>query len=293
MIPRTFEALFANSIPDAIDFLQQHKGEAKILAGGHSLIPLMKLRLVSPAYVVDINNIPDLSYIKEENGHVLIGGLTRHVEVETSELLKMKLPILPETAFVIGDPQVRNLGTMAGVLAHADPSGDYGAVMLALEAEFTIVGPGGKRSIKATEFFVDLFTTKLEDDELLTEIRLPLQPPRSGGTYLKLERRVGDFAIVGVAAQLTLDDNNICKSVGIGLTAVGSTPLKAAMAEKALIGQELDDEHIKIAADKASTEASPTSDLRGSQEYKREMVRVFVKRALTKAKSNALGKGNE
>src|SRR5215831_6503488 len=206
MIPPSFEYLRPTTIPEAIAFLQQYGDDAKILSGGQSLIPMMKLRLARPAYLIDINRIPGLSYIKEEDGHLKIGGLTREAEVESSPLIRSKFPIILDTAKVIADPQVRNLATVAGNLAHGDPANDHPATMLALSAQVVATGPRGERIIPIEEFFLSLFTTALQQDEIVTEIRIPIPPSRSGGAYFKLERKVGDFATAAVAAQLTVDD---------------------------------------------------------------------------------------
>jgi carbon-monoxide dehydrogenase medium subunit len=248
MIPRQFQYVAPSSLKDAVSLLREHGEDAKILAGGQSLIPLMKLRLMSARYLVDINHIPKLSYIKEEKDIIKIGALTRHAEIGTSKLMKSKLPIMLDAASVVADPIVRNVGTIGGALAHADPSGDWGAIVLALGAELVAVGPRGERRIKAGEFFVDTFTTRLGPTEILTGIRIPSPRKKSGGAYLKLERKVGDFAIVGVADQVTLGDGGICAREGIGLAGAGPKPIKATLAEKALIGKRMNDESIKKAA---------------------------------------------
>src|SRR6516164_444938 len=214
MIPPAFEYLRPATIPEAISLLQQYGDDAKILSGGQSLIPMMKLRLARPAYVIDINRIAGLSYIKEEDGNLKIGGLTREAEVEHSPIVAAKFPILVDTTHVIADPQVRNLATIAGNLAHGDPANDHPATMLALRAQIVATGPKGERTIAVEEFFVSLFTTALQPDEIVTEIRVPVPPPRSGGAYFKLERKIGDFATVGAAAQVTLDEKGACQKAG-------------------------------------------------------------------------------
>src|SRR6516225_6150825 len=218
MIPPAFEYLRPSTIPKAIKLLQQHGDDAKILSGGQSLIPMMKLRIARPAYLVDINRIAGLSYVKEDVGFLKIGGLTREAELEASPLVRSKYLILLDTAHVIADPQVRNLATVAGNLAHGDPANDHPATMLALGAQIIATGPGGIRTIAIDDFFVSLFTTALKGDEILTEIRIPMPAPHSGGAYFKLERKVGDFATVGVAAQVTLNAGGLCNKAGIGLT---------------------------------------------------------------------------
>src|SRR6516164_8354786 len=248
MIPPSFEYLRPKNIAEAFSFLQQHGDNAKILSGGQSLIPLMKVRLARPEYLIDINRIPDLRYIKEESGYLRIGGLTREADLEDSELIKSRYPIILDTAKMIADPQVRNMATVGGNLAHGDPANDHPATMLALRAEIAAKGPRGERVIPVGEFFVSLFTTALEHDEILTEIRIPAPPPRSGGTYLKLERKVGDFATVGVAVQIALGNSGTCEGAGIGLTNVGPVPLKAQRAEDFLRGKHLDAGNIGEAA---------------------------------------------
>src|SRR3974390_2877102 len=240
MIPPAFEYLRPATIPEAISYLQQYGEDATILSGGQSLIPMMKLRLARPAYLIDINRIAGLSYVKEEDGHLKIGGLTREGELEQSPVVRAKFPILLDTAHVIADPQVRNMATVAGNLAHGDPANDHPATMLALGAQVVATGSKGERVIPIEEFFVSLFTTALQPDEIVTEIRIPTPPAHSGGPYFKLERKVGDYATAAVAAQVTLDDKGVCQKVGIGLTNVGATPLKAGQAENFLRGKKAD-----------------------------------------------------
>lgn len=287
MIPPVFEYLRPSTIPEAIALLQQHGDDAKILSGGQSLIPMMKLRIARPAYLIDINPIAGLSYIKEEGGHLKIGGLTREAELEDSPLVHSKFPIIVDTERVIADPQVRNLATVAGNLAHGDPANDHPATMLAHRAKIVATGPKGERVIPVEDFFVSLFTTALQPDEIVTEIRIPLPPPRSGGSYFKLERKVGDFATAAVAAQVTLDGGGTCQQVGIALTNVGPTPVKANKAEAFLRGKKLDDANIRQAAQLAADEAQPSSDLRGPAEYKKGLVKELTFRALSRAVERA------
>jgi carbon-monoxide dehydrogenase medium subunit len=287
MIPPSFEYLRPKTIPEAIAFLQQYGDDAKILSGGQSLIPMMKLRLARPGYLVDINRIVGLSHIKEEGGFLKIGGLTREAELEASPVVRAKYPIIIDTAHVIADPQVRNLATVGGNLAHGDPANDHPATMLALGAQIVATGPKGERVIPVEDFFLSLFSTALQHDEILTEIRIPIPPPRSGGAYLKLERKVGDFATAAIAAQLTLDGNGVCQKVGIGLTNVGPTPIKARKAEDFLRGKKLDGSAIAQAAELAADESEPSADLRGPVEYKKSLVKELTKRALTRAVERA------
>ena len=287
MIPPSFEYFRPKTIPEAIAFLQQYGDDAKILSGGQSLIPMMKLRLARPSYLVDINRIEGLSHIKEESGFLKIGGLTREAELEASPVVRAKYPIIIDTAHVIADPQVRNLATVGGNLAHGDPANDHPATMLALGAQIVATGPKGERVIPVEDFFLSLFSTALQHDEILTEIRIPIPPPRSGGAYFKLERKVGDFATAAVAAQLTLDGNGTCQKGGIGLTNVGPTPIKARKAEDSLRGKKLDGSTIAQAAQLAADESEPSADLRGPVEYKRGLVKELTKRALTRAVERA------
>src|SRR5271169_3577725 len=287
MIPPSFEYFRPKTIPEAVALLQQHGDEAKILSGGQSLIPMMKLRLARPGYLIDINRIAGLSYVKEEGGFLKIGGLTREAELEASPVVRAKYPIIVDTAHVIADPQVRNLATVGGNLAHGDPANDHPATMVALGAQIVATGPKGERIIPIENFFVSLFTTALGHEEILTEIRIPAPPARSGGAYFKLERKVGDFATAAVAVQVTLDDKGNCQKVGIGLTNVGPTPVKATKAEEFLRGKKLDEANIAQAAQLAADEADPSADLRGPVAYKKGLVKELAKRALTRALQRA------
>lgn len=287
MIPPAFEYLRPKTIPEALAFLKQHGESAKILSGGQSLIPMMKLRLARPAYIVDLNRIAGLSYIKEEGGFLKIGGLTREAEMEASALVRSKYPLLIDTASVIADPQVRNLATVGGNLAHGDPANDHPATMLALGAQIVATGSKGERVMPVETFFVSLFTTALEPGEILTEIRIPVPPAKSGGAYVKVERKVGDFATAAVAVQLTLDDKGAVQKAGIGLTNVGATPLKAKKAEEFLRGKKPDAATIAQAAQLAADDAQPSSDLRGPAEYKKGLVKELAKRAISRALQRA------
>ena len=290
MIPRTFRYVAPKTVRETTGLLKKYGTDAKILAGGMSLIPVMKLRLASPTYIIDITRLPGLQYVKEAGGRLLIGALTRHHELETSKLVRQKAQLLAETASWIGDPQVRNMGTIGGSLTHSDPSGDWGATILALRGEMRMQGTSKERIVKSDDFFVDTFTSDVRPTELLTEIRIQTPPPKSGGAYTKLERKAGDFATVGVAAQITVDAQGTCKYAGIGLTALGPKNLRAEKGEKALMGRVVNARTIEEAAVAASEDAQPTSDpLRGSAEYRREMAKVFTRRALTTALNRAKG----
>jgi len=287
MIPPAFEYLRPKTIPEAVAFLKQYGDDAKILSGGQSLIPMMKLRIARPSYLIDINRISGLSYIKEEAGFLKIGGLSREADLEASALIRSKYPIILDTAHVIADPQVRNLATIAGNLAHGDPANDHPATMLALGAQIVATGPAGERIIPIEEFFLSVFSTALKPGEILTEIRIPIPPAHSGGAYLKLERKVGDFATAAVAAQVTLDGNGAVQKAGIGLTNVGPTPIKARKAEEFLRGKKVDEANARQAGQLAAEEAQPSSDLRGPAEYKKGLVKELAKRALSRAAERA------
>lgn len=289
MIPASFSYHAPTSVAAATGLLAQYRDDAKILSGGQSLIPLMKLRLATPQHLVDINRIPGLAYVRKNDGALAIGALAREADLEESELVQTHYPILIDTTRMIADPLVRNLATVCGNLAHADPANDHPSTMLALGAEVVAAGPQGERRILITEFFAGPFTTALRPDEMVTEIRVPLPPPRSGGAYVKLERKVGDFATAAVAAQVTLAANGTCERVGIGLTNVGLVPIEARRAEASLRGAHPDDSSIRRAAELAAGESQPESDLRGSADYKRDMVRVLTARALRKACERAGG----
>jgi len=290
MFPAAFDYRAPASLAEAVDILRQRGEEAKVMAGGQSLIPLLKLRFSQPALVVDIGRLHNLAGIERRDGHLHVGALTKHVDIERSTELRSLYPILPEAAHWIADPLVRNQGTVGGSVCHADPAGDWGSVMLALGADFVAHSEAGDRVIHAADFFAGPFTTALRPDEILTEIRIPVAA-HSAGAYNKLERKVGDFATVAVAVQVTLDGGKI-KSAGIGLTSVGDRNLKAADAEKSLAGKDPTDAAIAEAARLAAQAAEPKSDIRGSAEYKKDVVRVFVQRGLKTAITRAReGKG--
>ena len=288
MIPGQFEYHAPSTLDEALALLAEHGSDARVLAGGQSLIPLMKLRLASPAVLIDLNGVDSLSGIEEQDGQLRIGAMTRHSALERSELIGSRYPLIADAAAVIADPLVRNRGTTGGSLAHADPAGDLGSVMTALGAEVIVSGPGGERTLPIDELLLGPFTTTLEEGEILTEVRVPQPAERSGGAYEKLERKVGDFATAAVAVQLTRE-NGSCASIGIGLTAVGPTTIRASEAEDALRGGSLDEDALRAAAVLAAAAADPAADLRGSEEYKRDMVRVLTLRALRRAIERAGG----
>jgi carbon-monoxide dehydrogenase medium subunit len=278
--PSSFEYFAPETLDEALAILERYDGEAKVLAGGQSLIPVMKLRFAAPRALVDINRISGLDGLVAENGGLTIGALVRHKTCERAELLNGRYGVLGDAAPQISDPIVRNLGTVCGSLAHADPQGDWGSAMLAAGAEISVRGSGGTRTIPVDQLFVAPFMTTLQPTEIVTEVRVPDPGPRAGGTYLKLERKVGDFATVGVAVHVSLSAGEAVERAGIALTGVGPTNIRARAAEDALQGRALDDEAILDAAQLASEAAEPFDDHRGSAEYKRNMVRVYTERGL-------------
>ncbi len=291
MIPRSFEYVSPTTLEQALTYLDEYGSNSKILAGGQSLIPLMKLRLASPKYLIDINRISGLDYILEgaekDSSSIRIGSMTRHHSIETSSLLWRRAPIMPEAASMIGDPQVRNNGTLGGSLVHADPAADWGAVIIALGAKLKLRSSSGERRIDSDSFFVDSLTSAAKGNEILTEISFPVEKI-AGGSYAKLERKSTDFATVGVAAQLALDASGNCERVGIGLASVAPTSVRATKAESILRWHEPTKARIEDAAKAAAEESRPMDDpLRGSAAYKRAMVRVFTERALTRALERA------
>lgn len=286
MFPAAFDYRAPSSLDEALSLLKQHGDDAKVMAGGQSLIPLLKLRFARPGLIVDIARIPGFNTIRRADGHVLVGALARHVDIERNGELEGSLPIMHEAAHWIADPLVRNRGTLAGSLCHADPAGDWGAVALALGADLVARSSSGERVLHADGFFQGPFTTALRPDELVTEVRIPVPKGRSGGAYLKLERKVGDFATAAVAVQVELDGKKISRA-GIGLTAVGESNIRAAEAERALHGKEPTDAVIREAAKLAADAAHPKDDLRGSAAYKKDVVRVFVQRGLKAALDRA------
>ena len=290
MVPAAFDYRAPTSLAEALRVLGEHGDDAKVMAGGQSLIPLLKLRFALPALVVDIGRIDGLSHMEADGDTLRMGARTRHVDVERDTGLDSICPILREAARQVSDPLVRNRGTVGGSLCHADPAGDWGAVMLALEAQFVVRSASGERTIAALDFFEGPFTTALRPEELLTEIRIPLAGAghRSAGSYLKLERKVGDFATVGVAVQVRMTNGTVDRA-GIGLTAVGPSSIKATSAEQVLTGREPTRDAIAEAARVAAAAAEPKDDIRGSAEYKQDVVRVFVERGLTSAVAQARG----
>ncbi len=270
-----------------MDLLRKHGEHAKLLAGGQSLIPAMKLRLASPEILVDIGRIPGLGSITEDGKGLRIGAMTRHRELAESELIRAGYPLLSDAASVLGDPEVRNAGTIGGSLAHADPAGDWGAALYAFDAKLRVTGSRSRRTLSIDDFFTGTFTTALTPAELLTEIRVPRQAPGSGGSYKKLKRKTGDFATVAVGAQVRLGPRGTLEAVRIGMAAVGPVPLRARRAEESLQGRTPSADNLALAARLAAEEAQPAADLRGSIGYKRAMVEIFARRALEAALARA------
>ena len=289
MFPPSFDYHSPATLAEAVALLARLGEDAKVLSGGQSLLPLMKLRLGQPAHLVDIGRIPGLEGIDEKDGFLRVGGRTREAALERSELVRARYPLLADATAVIADPIVRNLATVGGNLAHGDPANDHPAVMTAYGARLVAVGPKGPRELPIDGFFKELFATALAPDEILTEVRVPAPPARSGGAYLKLERKVGDYATAAAAVQLTLSSAGAVERVGIALTAAGPTTVRAAEAERYLTGRKLDDASVAEAARLVAAAAKPTADRRGSVEYKREMARVLAARAIRRAAERAKG----
>jgi carbon-monoxide dehydrogenase medium subunit len=288
MYPGRFDYFVAEDVSEAVSLLAEHGDEAKVLAGGQSLIPLLKLRFASPSVLVDINRIPALEGIEQKDGYLRIGALVRHKQCEHAESLRGRYGVLGSAAPQISDPIVRNLGTVCGSVAHADPQGDWGSALLAADARVVAEGPNGSREIPLSELFLGPFTTTLEG-ELITEARVPDPGSSAGGAYLKLERKIGDFATAAVATQVELDDAGRIRRAGIALTGVGATNLRAEAAEQALAGAEPGAGTFAEAARLAAEAAEPIADHRGDVDYKRNVVRVFVERGLTAAAESAQG----
>jgi carbon-monoxide dehydrogenase medium subunit len=284
--PPRFDYLAPTSVEEVIEALGERGGDAKVMAGGQSLIPVLKLRIASVGTIVDLNRVEGLDEIGEEGGLLRIGALVRHVQAERSPLLTKRYALLGATARLVADPLVRNRGTVCGSLAHADPQGDWGSALLAARASAVVRGAGGERTVPVEELALGPFMTTLAPDEVITEVRVPDPGPRASGTYLKLERKVGDFATAAVGVQVSLDNGHVGE-VGIGLTGVGATNLRAKAAEDSLRGAEPTDDAIREAAELAAQAAEPQADHRGSVDYKRNVVRVFCERGLRTAISAA------
>jgi carbon-monoxide dehydrogenase medium subunit len=286
MIAREFEYFAPETLDEAVSLLREHGEDAKLLAGGQSLIPVMKLRLAQPGAIIDLGRVTGLSYIKEDSGVIAIGPMTTHHMIETSDLLKGKLPLLPETAAQIADVQVRNRGTIGGSLVHADPAADLAAAALALGAELRVAGPNGSRSIGVDDLFLGVFTTAVAADEIVSEVRFPLPPPRTGSAYVKMPNPASHFAIVGVAAVITMGGDGRCEGARIAVSGVAMRPFRATAAEEALVGSAGEDA-IAAAAERAAEGVEALSDVHASAEFRLHLTGVYVKRALQLAASRA------
>ena len=283
MKPPRFDYLAPRTLDEALAHLHHHGDQAKILAGGQSLIPMLNFRLVHPGVVVDVNRLTDLAYVRQHDGGVAVGALTRQHAVERSDLVRARVPVVAEACRFIGHAPIRHRGTFGGNLAHADPASELPAVMVALEAELAVASQAGNRAVPAGEFFIGPLTTALRPGEMLTEIRIPAAPPRTGGAFVEMARRAGDFALVGVAALVTLDEAGQCARARIALCGVGPTPVRARAAEDALVGQAPTTAVLDEAADRAAAATSPPSDVHGSAEFRRKLARHFARQALAAA----------
>lgn len=288
MYPAAFEYFAPQSLDEALDTLARVGEDGRVLAGGQSLIPMMKLRLAAPGALVDINGVSELSYIRPVNGHLAVGALARHADVASSDLVRQGNHTVASASRWVADPLVRNRGTMCGSIAHCDPEGDWNTVMLAVDASVVArSAAGGERVIPQHEFVVDFFTNSLRPGEMVTEVRIPRSGGRSGGSYLKLERKIGDYATVGVATHLALDDAGRVARAGLALTAVSSRNLKVSEAEDLMVGQRPGPELFAEAAEVAGRACEPDSDVRGPAEYKRAVVREYVRRGFAAALAQA------
>ncbi len=285
MIAATFDYKVPNSIAEAVSLIAADPDGSKILAGGHSLIPAMKLRLAQPQVLVDIARIKSLAYIREEGDQILLGATTTHYQIESSALLKQICPLLPDCAATIGDVQVRNKGTIGGSLAHSDPAGDWPAAAIALNAELVLIGPNGERTVKADDFFVDLLTTDLQPGEILREVRIKKPSGKFGHAYEKVPHPASGFAVVGVAVSLSLNADGSCESASIGVTGVAAKAYRATGVETALVGSNLDDASIANAASHACDGVDPNTDLFASGEYRCHLAQVHTNRAIAAART--------
>src|SRR5687768_12477464 len=286
MYPAAFEYHAPGTVKDALKLLGK-LDDAKIVAGGHSLVPMMKLRLAQPKNIIDLRKVSGLGGIKDAKGVIEVGAMATHWEVESSKVMKAKALVVSETAAVIGDPAVRNKGTIGGSLAHADPAADMPATAIALGFEFVCEGPKGKRTVKVDDWFKGLMTTAIKDTELLTQIRIPVWPAGSGACYMKFPHPASRFAVVGVCAAITVDKNGTCTKASVGVTGAGTKAVRAKGVEAGLTGKTLDAATIEAAAQKAADGVDVQADLQGSVEYKSHLCRVFARRAIEAAAKKA------
>ena len=289
MKPPRFEYLAPTSLDEALGLLADHGDEAKVLAGGQSLVPLLNFRLVRPAYLVDLNEIPGLAYVRADDGRLAIGAMTRQRAVETADVVRERCPLLADAMPQIGHFQIRNRGTIGGSLAHADPAAELPAVVAALDGELVVRSRTGQRTLTPEQFFVAYLTTAVDPAELLVEVRLPVAPPRTGAAFMEVSRRHGDFALVGVAATVTLDEAGVCTGCAIALTGVGPTPVVAREAARALIGAKPTPEALEDVGRRAAAPLRPDGDLHASSEYRTHVAGVLTRRALARAALRARG----
>jgi len=290
MFSEEFEYFRPKSLDEAMVLMKKYGENARVLAGGMSLIPLLKSRVISIPNIVDMSRVPELSKIEERQGEIRIGSMVTDYEIENSKLLYEKISLIKEVSGWIGDPQVRNRGTMGGSLCHADPSGDWGACFLALRGRATVIGDKGERTIESDDFFEDSYATAMKSGEVMTEIIFPIPEKRSGYSYKKMERKAGDFATVGVAVQISISEKGECTYAGIGMTAVAPTPIRSRKAEAFLMGKKVDENTVREAAKIAAGETEPMDDpLRGSAEFKRYICEVLVRRGLNEAMERSKG----
>jgi CO/xanthine dehydrogenase FAD-binding subunit len=289
MKPSGFEYFTPSTVREAVELLQRHGDEAKVLAGGQSLIPMMNFRVARPKVLIDINKIKELDYIREEKGELVIGGLTRERTLEVSAVVKKKCPILAEAISYIGHLPIRTRGTIGGSLVHADPSAEIPIIVCGLGGKMKVVGPSGERILGADEFFITYLTSALEAAEILVEVRIPTLPVKAGWSFMEFSRRHGDFGIVAVASILHLENKGLCRQASIALGGVAPTPLRAVEAESLLAGRVITEELIKEAGVKAAQATDPESDYHASAEYRKDMARVFTQRSLKEAWTKAKG----
>jgi aerobic carbon-monoxide dehydrogenase medium subunit len=283
MIAQNFEYLVPTSLGDAINLLQKHAGRAKLVAGGHSLIPMMKLRLAAPEFLIDIGRLPELSYIKEDSDKIRIGALTTHYVIATAEVIHRRARALSDAASLIGDIQVRNKGTIGGSIAHADPAADYPACILAFDSTIVLLGPKGERQVPASQFFVDMMTTALDANEIVREIQVPVASGKTGSAYLKLAQKASGFALCGAAAVVEQDDSGALTNVAIGITGVGSKAFRASKTEAALKGRKSTADEMRAACGKASDGIVALDDIHASADYRLDLARIYARRALEAA----------
>ncbi len=286
-IPAAFDYHTATTVDEAIALLQQYGDEAKVLAGGHSLLPTMKMRLAQPGHLVDIGRISGLSYIREDSGAIAVGAMTRYSTIMRSDVVGKYFALLPEGTALIGDQQIRNRGTIGGSVAHSDPAADMPGMVLALKADIVVQGPGGKRTIRADDFFLDLFATALKPGEIVTEIRFAIPPARTGSAYTKLANKASHYAVVGCAAVVSLGGDGTCSSASVVITGASVKPTRASAVEAALVGKKLDEATVAAAASHAADGLELVEDIHGSKAYRAQMATVMAKRAILKAAERA------